>query len=409
MSLNKRVDFRSTGRIEHRAANQNLDGVSNAISSCSLDWKLIARFLALASKFWSGASRVQAWSLSLGFLGCLITFMLLAISLNRWNKYFFDALQLRNIPTLEISVAYIIGLGIFTALTSMMLIQMRTRLQLRWREWLTGALINRWLENRQFHKHHSLQSIDNPEARIAEDGRLSVEILVDLAGGIINTLLLSTSFTVVLWHVGGAITLGGLTIPGYLVIAVVLYTFATSFCMLRLGIPLVNRVEEKSAAEGDFRYALTRAREKSAKIAPIDEDQAERNLLKQSFGALAERWIAVIGRQTRMVFLSSGNAVLGPAVPLLLGAPKYLAGEMTLGDLMQAAAAFWQVHAALNWLADNALSLANWSASARRVAALDLAYQELDVQASQCGHEAFAAMESKSRGGDAGMTQSANG
>jgi len=53
---------------------------------------------------------------------------------------------------------------------------------------------------------------------------------------------------------------------------------------------------------------------------------------------------------------------------------------MTLGDLMQAAAAFWQVHAALNWLADNALSLANWSASARRVAALDLAYQELDVQ-----------------------------
>jgi len=71
---------------------------------------------------------------------------------------------------------------------------------------------------------------------------------------------------------------------------------------------------------------------------------------------------------------------------------------MTLGDLMQAAAAFWQVHAALNWLADNALSLANWSASARRVAALDLAYQELDVQASQCGHEAFAAMESKSRG-----------
>ncbi|MDB5650790.1 MAG: hypothetical protein JWL62_2310, partial [Hyphomicrobiales bacterium] len=37
---------------------------------------------------------------------------------------------------------------------------------------------------------------------------------------------------------------------------------------------------------------------------------------------------------------------------------------------MQASAAFWQVHVALNWLADNALSLANWSASARRVAAL---------------------------------------
>jgi putative ATP-binding cassette transporter len=40
---------------------------------------------------------------------------------------------------------------------------------------------------------------------------------------------------------------------------------------------------------------------------------------------------------------------------------------------MQAAAAFLQVQLSLNWLADNALSLANWSASARRVAALDLA------------------------------------
>jgi putative ATP-binding cassette transporter len=48
---------------------------------------------------------------------------------------------------------------------------------------------------------------------------------------------------------------------------------------------------------------------------------------------------------------------------------------MTLGDVMQASAAFVQVHTALNWPADNALSLANWAASARRVAALDLAFR----------------------------------
>jgi ABC-type uncharacterized transport system fused permease/ATPase subunit len=62
---------------------------------------------------------------------------------------------------------------------------------------------------------------------------------------------------------------------------------------------------------------------------------------------------------------------------------------MTLGDLMQAATAFMQVHTALNWLADNALSLANWSASARRVAALDMLYHEqgseLDVVGTDAG------------------------
>lgn len=88
---------------------------------------------------------------------------------------------------------------------------------------------------------------------------------------------------------------------------------------------------------------------------------------------LAKTWGRVIQGQTKIVFLTHANNLLAPVVPLLLGAPKYLAGDLTLGDLMQAAAAFLQVQLSLNWLADNALSIANWSASARRVAALDLA------------------------------------
>src|SRR5208283_5480531 len=84
-----------------------------------------------------------------------------------------------------------------------------------------------------------------------------------------------------------------------------------------------------------------------------------------------------------IIFLTSANNLLAPAVPLLLGAPKYLAGEMTLGDLMQAAAAFLQVQLSLNWLADNALSIANWSASARRVAVLDLAMENRETDARE--------------------------
>ena len=97
-----------------------------------------------------------------------------------------------------------------------------------------------------------------------------------------------------------------------------------------------------------------------------------------SFSVLASKWVAVIGQQTRMIALTSANGVLAPVIPLLLGAPKFLSGEMTLGDLMQSSAAFWQVHLALNWLADNALSLANWSASARRVSVLYLACKNSD-------------------------------
>ena len=80
-----------------------------------------------------------------------------------------------------------------------------------------------------------------------------------------------------------------------------------------------------------------------------------------------------------MTWLSNANLVLMPVVPLLLGAPKYLQGNLTLGELMQTAAAFAQVHLSLNWLANNAVRIAEWLASARRVVELSASCDELDA------------------------------
>jgi putative ATP-binding cassette transporter len=57
-------------------------------------------------------------------------------------------------------------------------------------------------------------------------------------------------------------------------------------------------------------------------------------------------------------------------VPVLLCAPKFLDGSMTLGQVMQAASAFTIVQGAFGWLVDNYPRLADWNASARRVASL---------------------------------------
>ncbi len=345
------------------------------------------RFYRLAFGFWRGASSRTAWLLSLAFLACLFASMGLQVAVTRWSKYFFDGLQAKDISVLQWSVGIAVGLAIATAIVAALLKQAHMRLQLRWRTWLTDTLIARWLGERRFYQLTILRGIDNPEARIAEDGRISIELFVDIAGGILNTFLLSASFMIVLWTVGGSLTVGGYTIPGYLVIAVVLYTGLTSFGMLLLGRPLVSAVAHKAAGEGDFRYALTRTRENAETIALIGGDDDERASTMESFGELAKRWLVVIGRQTRMVFLSSGNNVIAPVVPLVLCTPKFLSGEMSLGDLMQAAAAFGQVQTALNWLADNAYNLANWSASARRVAELDEAFDELDQAADARGRE----------------------
>jgi putative ATP-binding cassette transporter len=65
-------------------------------------------------------------------------------------------------------------------------------------------------------------------------------------------------------------------------------------------------------------------------------------------------------------------------VGLLLCMPKYLMGAMTLGEVVQAAAAFVVVQSAFGWFTDNYARLAEWASSANRVASLLLALDESD-------------------------------
>jgi putative ATP-binding cassette transporter len=62
--------------------------------------------------------------------------------------------------------------------------------------------------------------------------------------------------------------------------------------------------------------------------------------------------------------------LIAPVVPIILSAPKFLDGTMSLGEVMQAASAFTIVQSAFGWLVDNYPRLADWSAGARRIASL---------------------------------------
>jgi putative ATP-binding cassette transporter len=81
----------------------------------------------------------------------------------------------------------------------------------------------------------------------------------------------------------------------------------------------------------------------------------------------------------RSTLMWNSNFALASVVPLILCAPKYLGGTMTLGELMQATAAFVQVQWALNWLIDNYPRVADWMASARRVGSLLVSLDHLDA------------------------------
>ena len=122
--------------------------------------------------------------------------------------------------------------------------------------------------------------------------------------------------------------------------------------------------EEKNQAEAEFRYTLTRVRENGESIALLGGEQEERDGIDKTFGNVLRQWARLAGQHMRTTLVSQGSSLIAPVVPLLLCAPKFLDGSMSLGEVMQAASAFTIVQSAFGWLVDHYPSLADWNACA---------------------------------------------
>ena len=340
-------------------------------------------FLARASGFWQGPNSRSAWLWTAGALALVFANLAINVGINRWNKWFFDALERKDGSTLAAAVVVIVVLILVGAAFAVAMVWCRMTLQVKWRQWLTGQALERWLSEQRYYRLAVTDEEQmNPEYRIADDLRLASEPVVEFAIGFINAVLAAVTFVGILFWVGGSLTIdiGGTSvwIPGYIAIAAVLYATATSVLTYLIGSPLVDRVAAKNESEAQFRYELTRVRENAESIALIKGADDERDRLNATFSDVAKRWLDVVRQHCHLTWILNGNAFFAPIFPVLLATPKYLAGELSLGSVMQIAAAFIAVLTALNWFAENFIRLAEWSASARRVQELHEALDEMD-------------------------------
>ena len=337
-------------------------------------------YWALAGEYWRGPTRRQAWLLTFATIALVIANISVQYGVNRWNAFFFNALEKRQSEIVLTAIILFVVLAVASSAVSVFQLVARMRLQVYWRKWLTGRLAERWLEDQRFYRLTiAAPDLDAPEFRIAEDARIATEPVVDFGSGILSAMLTAIVFFSVLWTVGGSATVGGVTIPGYMVFAAVVYSGLMSGSMLLFGRPLISRIEEKNAAEAQMRMALGRVRENAESIALIGGEADEIRSLADSMEALVRAWMRQIRQLARMTWMMGSNWAVAPVFPLLLEAPNYLNGNMTLGSLMQTAAAFVQVQVALNWLFDNYPRIAEWLASAGRVTQLWTAFGRLDA------------------------------
>ena len=357
---------------------------------------IMRSYVHLTGGFWRGGTARSAWVLT---ISCAILIGLnigVQVGINEWNRYFFDALDKKDSVIVFKAIGFFVVLLLASTAVAIAGVVARMRMQVSWRQWLTMRLTGQWLSEQRFYRLNvSAPEVDAPEFRIAEDARVATEPVIDFGFGIVSALLMAMVFFSVLWTSGGSASIGGYVIPGFMVFAAIGYSVIMTGSMLKLGRPLIDRIERKNSAEAKLRQDLARLRENAESIAMVRGENEEISGIKSHLETVARSWRAVITQLAAMTFLTNTNGVAAPVVPLLLMAPGYLNGTITLGGVMQTAAAFVQVQVALNWLVDNYARIAEWSASASRVSGLWNALSDLDASVGEKAKESITVGQSE--------------
>jgi putative ATP-binding cassette transporter len=340
----------------------------------------VRAYWRLAGDYWKGATALQAWGLTIAGFVLVVGNIVVQYGINLWNRSFFNALQNHDVSFTYQAIVLFFILAFLAALVAVLQLIFRMKLQILWRQWLTRRLVGQWLDEQRFYRLSiAVPELDAPEFRIAEDAKVATEPVVDFGYGIANAMLTAVVFFGVLWSASGSATLFGWRIPGFMVYAAIIYSVIMSASMMLFGRALIARIENRNKTEAQLRYEMGRVRENAESIAMVGGADDEVKGLESTMQLVSAAWTQVVARQGWLTWLMGGNGVMAPVLPLLLAAPNYLSGEITLGALTQSAAAFVQVQVALNWLVDNYARIAEWLASAGRVTGLWTAFSDLDA------------------------------
>ena len=244
-------------------------------------------------------------------------------------------------------------------------------LQIRWRRWMTTHYLDEWLADRAYYRislttDRAAIGTDNPDQRIAEDLRDFTDSTLSLGLDLLSNIVSLFSFVAILWGLSGAMRCSASRIPGYMVWVALVYAVDRHLAH-PLGRPAAGGAEFPPAAGGGgFPLRLVRVRENMEGIALYrgeDEEKAAAAApVRRGGRQLVRDHAADEAAEHAGRTATARSAVI---FPIVVAAPRYFAGAMQLGGLMQTAGAFGQVQGSLSWFVDR-LCLAGQLARDRR-------------------------------------------
>lgn len=340
----------------------------------------------LVRPYWFSEDRWAGRGLLLVVVVLNLFIVYINVLLSKWYNLFYNSLQDKDFAafgSLLLRFSWLAGLFIVAAVYQVYLNQM---LQIRWRRWLTDRYLGAWLADGAYYRMQLTSGeTDNPDQRIADDLRLFVTGALTLSIGGLRAVVTLVSFLAILWGLSGSVTLpigAGVTVPGYMVWAALLYAIAGTWLTNLIGRPLVRLNFTQQRFEADFRFSLVRFRENTEGVALYGGEADEMRSFRDRFSSVVRNWWDIMRRQKRLTWFTAGYGQAAVIFPILVAAPRYFRGEIPLGALMQTSQAFGQVQDALSFIVTSYTDIAEWRAVVLRLLGFERALARVRAEAA---------------------------
>jgi len=353
--------------------NQNAEysAVNDAVRG-----QFFRRVWAMITPYWRSEEKGKAWLLLIAVIGLSLFSVAISVWINSWYKDFYNALQKKDEAAFWSLILYFCGIAAVAILGAVYRLYLTQMLTIRWRAWLTERHFARWLGNKNYYRLEQGGYTDNPDQRISEDLNSFTSNTLSLGLGLIRNIVSLVSFSIILWGVSGSIEVFGYTIPGYMFWCALVYAAVGSWLTHLIGRRLIGLNNQQQRFEADLRFSMVRVRENAESIALYDGEKNENQRLSSRFGKVWHNFWDIMKVSKRLTFFTAGYGQIAIIFPFIVAAPRYFAGKIELGELMQINSAFGNVQENFSWFISAYSDLAAWRATCDRLLSFRQAMSE---------------------------------
>jgi vitamin B12/bleomycin/antimicrobial peptide transport system ATP-binding/permease protein len=348
----------------------------------------LTAFWALAKPYWVSERRTKGLLILAAVVGLSLGIVWLDVQFNTWNRNFYNALEAKDQAEFFRQFWIFTGIALVWIVAAVYRLYLQQMLQIEWRAWVNDHFLKRWLADRAYYRLQLVdRGVDNPDQRIAEDLRLFVDNTLDLGLGLLSSVVTLVSFTVILWTLSSDYTIGGVTIPGFMFWAVLLYSIFGSWVAHMIGRKLIGLGFNQQRFEADYRYSLVRLRENAEGVALYKGEVLELTNFRERFAHVIDNWWGIMRTRKRLNWVVSFLYQFSVPFPYIIVAPRYFAGEVPLGYIFQVSSAFLNVRGALWWFIDVYPQFAAWKATVDRLTSFNASLDQAKSGAAEVGGE----------------------